>query len=114
MDKTVFLGWTIDSRLKDSHGRCAALSSETLTLCCWPVCVINWCRNSSNSERFSWLLCLDSSLYFITSADSCFKGRPINIEHNVVRKKRRKKTDILQAFFIGHKCCSVLLLQSLK
>lgn len=38
MDETVFLGQTINSRLKDSHGQC---DSETLTVYCSTVCVIN-------------------------------------------------------------------------
>lgn len=68
MDKTVFLGRTIDGGLKDSHGRRAALPVETLTLRCRPVCVINWRRSSSNSGRYPWLLCLHSRVHFITSS----------------------------------------------
>lgn len=52
MDKTVFLGQTIDSRLKDSHRRCETLSSETLTLCCWLLCVINKSHSTADSVWF--------------------------------------------------------------
>lgn len=52
MDKTVFLGQTINSRLKDSHGQCEMLSSETLTLCRWLVCVIYKSHNNVASVQF--------------------------------------------------------------
>lgn len=52
MDKTGFLGQTIDSRLKDSHGRCEKLSPETLTLSCWLVSVINKSHNNADSVLF--------------------------------------------------------------
>lgn len=58
MDKTVFLGRTIDSRLKDSHGQCETLSSETLALYCWLVCVINKKHSNADPEWFSWSLLL--------------------------------------------------------
>lgn len=67
MDKTVFLGQTINSRLKDSHGRCETLSSETLTLYCWLVCVIN--KNHNNADSV-WVPESVLSFFFILTLKS--------------------------------------------
>lgn len=72
MDKTASLGQTIDSRLKDSHGRCETLSSETLTQSCWLVCVINRSHNSDSVLVLDLLLDFYSGSQILPSDTPAF------------------------------------------